>query len=187
MSDSVTPWLAACQASLSFTVSWSLLKFMSIGSVMLSNHLILCCPFSCLQSFSASGLFQWVGSLHQVAKVLEISFMTDWCDLLAVQGILRSLFQNHSLKVSILWHSTFFMVQVSKPCDHWEDQALTIWAFVSRAMSLLFNALSRFVIAFLPRSKCLLISWLQSSSTGILEPKKRKFVKASTFPPSIYH
>ena len=142
----------------------------------------------CPQSFPASVTFPKSQVLYQRAKYWSFSFsistsheysqliflQIEWFDLLAVQGILRSLFQNHSLKVSILWHSTFFMVQVSKPCDHWEDQALTIRAFVSRAMSLLFNALSRFVIAFLPRSKCLLISWLQSPPAVSLEPKKRR-------------
>ena len=115
-----------------------------------------------------------------------ISFRIDWFDLLAVQGIFKSLFQHHSSKASILRHSAFFMVQLSQPYVTSEKTiALIIWTFVGKVMSLLFNTLSRFVIAFLPRSKCLLISWLQSPSTVILEPKKRKSVTASTFSPSI--
>ena len=105
---------------------------------------------------------------------------TDWFELLAVPGTL----QHHSLKASILWHSAFFMVQLSQPyMTTGKTIALTIQIFVSRVMSLLFNTLSRFVIAFLPRGKCLLISWLQSPTAVILEPKKRKPVITSTFPP----
>ena len=122
----VTPWTAVCQASLSSTISWSLLKFMSIESVMLSNHLILCHPFLLLPSLfpSVRGLFQWVSSSHQGIKVLElqlqsfseyvglISFRTDWFDLLAVQGTLKSLLQHHYLKASILqwWLALNFVV-----------------------------------------------------------------------------
>ena len=124
---------------------------------------------SCPQSFPASGLFQWVGSSHQVAKVLElqcqslneysglISFRIDWFDLLAVQGTLKSLFQHHNSKPSILWHSAFFVVQLSQLyMTTGKTIALTIW------MSLLFNMLSTFIIAFLSRSKHLLILWLNS-------------------------
>ena len=107
----------------------------------------------------------------------------DWFDLLAVQGTLKSLLQHHSSKVSILQHSAFFMVQLSHPyMIIGKTKALTRWTFVSKAMSLLFNTLSRFVIALLPRSKCLLISWLQSLSAVILEHKKIKFVTVSNFP-----
>ena len=117
-----------------------------------------------------------------------ISFRTDWFDLLALQGTLRSLLQHHSLKALILWRSAFFIVQLSQPRrTAGETIALTKWTFVSKVMSLLFNILSSFVIAFLQRSKCLLISWLQSLSTVILEPKKIKFATVSTFSPSIYH
>ena len=155
------------------TVSQSLLKFMSIES-MLSNHVILCLPLLFLSSNIPSiSLFQWVGSLHQVAKALElqfqhsneylglISFRNHWFDLLAVQGTLKSLLQHHSLKVSILWCSAFFMVQHSHPyMTIWKTIALTIQILVCNVISLLFNMQSRFVRAFLPRSKHLLVSWL---------------------------
>ena len=112
--------------------------------------------FLCLQSFSASGLFQWVSSLHQVAKVLEISFTIDWCDLLAVQGTLKSIIQHHSSNTSILQHSAFFMVQLSHPyMTTGKTIALTRWTLVGKVVSPLFNMLSRLVITFLPRSKWL--------------------------------
>ena len=102
-----------------------------------------------------------------------ISFQTDWFDLLAVQGALKSLLQHHSSKASILQCSAFFMVQLSYLyVTTGKTIALTRWTFVGKVMSLLFNTLPRFVIAFLPRSKCLLILWLQSLSAVILEPKK---------------
>ena len=132
-------------------------------------------------------LFQWVDSLHQVAKYWGsfsfsispsneysgfISFKIDWFDFLVIQVTLRSLIQHHSSKASIFWHSTFLMVQFSHPyMTTGKTIALTLWAFVSKVMSWLLNTLSRFVTAFLPRSKCLLISWLQSLSSAILEPK----------------
>ena len=133
------------------------------------------------------GPFQWVSSSHQVAKVLEfqlqhqslqwavrlISFRMDWLDLLAVQGTLKSLLQHHSSKASILRHSAFFTVQLSYPyMTTGKTIALTRRTFVGKVMSLLFNMLSRLVITFLPRSKHLLISRLQSPSAVILEPKK---------------
>ena len=109
-----------------------------------------------------------------------ISFRIDWFDLLAVQGTLKSLLQHHSLKASVLWCSAFFMVQLSHLfMTTGETITLTIETFVGRVMSLLFNTLSRFVVAFLPRSKHLLMSWLQSSSSVILEPKKIKSVTVS--------
>ena len=117
-----------------------------------------------------------------------ISFRIDWFDLLAVQGILKSLLQHHSSKASILQHSAFFMVQLSHP--HMTTRktiALTRWTFVGKVMLLLFNKLSRLVITFLPRSKHLLISWLQSPSAVILEPKKIKSDTVSTVSPSISH
>ena len=135
------------------------------------------------------GLFQWVCSSHQVAKVLEfqlqhhpsneysglISFRMDLLDLLAVQGTLKSLLQHHSSKASILKSSAYFVVQLSHPyMTTGRTIDLTRWTFVWKIMSLLFNMLSRLVITFLPRSKCLLISWLQSPSAVILEPKKSK-------------
>ena len=135
------------------------------------------------------GLFQWVSCSYQVTKILElqlqhhsfqwesglISFKTDWFDLLAVQGTLKSLLQHHSLKASILWSSAFFMVHLLQPyVATGKTIALTIRTFVDRVMSLIFKTLSRFVIAFLLRSNCLLILWLQSLSAVILEPKKIK-------------
>ena len=144
-------------------------------------------PFSCLQSFPASGPFpvsQFFTSVGQSigvsasASVLPMNIknwfplqVTDW-NLLAVQGTLKSLFQHHSSKASILWRSAFFIVQFTSIHDYWKTIALTGWTFVGKVMSLLLNMLSRLVIAFLPRSKCLLISWLQSPSPVILEPKK---------------
>ena len=135
------------------------------------------------------GLFQWVNSSHEVAKVLEfqlqhrlsnehpglISFRMDWLDLLAAQGTLKSLLQHHSSKASILLCSAFFTVHLSHPyMTTGKTIALTRWTFVGKETSLLFNMLSRLVITFLPRNKYLLISWLQSPSAVILEPKKIK-------------
>ena len=164
---------------------------MSIQSVMPSNHLILCHPLSShRQSFPASGSFpmsQFFASGGQSigvsasASVLSmnsglISFRMDWLDLLAVQGTLESLLQHHSSKASILWHSAFFIVQLSHPyMTAGKTIALTRQTFAGNTditMSLLFNMLCRLVITFLPRSKHLLISWLQSPSAVILEPKK---------------
>ena len=114
-----------------------------------------------------------------------ISFRLDWLDLLAVQGTLRSLLQHHSSKASILRHSAFFIVQLSHPhMTTGKTTALTRQTFVDKVMSLLFNVLSRLVITFLPRSKCFLISWLQSPSAVILEPPK---IKSATVSPSISH
>ena len=117
-----------------------------------------------------------------------ISFRMDWLDLLAVQGTLKSLLQHHSSKALILRCSTFFMVQLSHPyMTTGKIIALTRWTFVGKVMSLLFNMLSRLVIAFLPRSNHLLISWFQSPSAVILEPKKIKSATVSTVSPSISH
>ena len=144
------------------------------------------------------GLFLQGSSSCQVAKVLKlhlspfneysglISFRMDWFDLLAVQGPLKSLLQHHSSKASILQHSVFFMAQLSHPyMTTGKTIALTRRTFVSKVMSLLFNMLSRFVIAFRTRSKHLLISWLQSPSAVILEPGKIRSVTISTVSPSI--
>ena len=135
------------------------------------------------------GLFQWVSSSHQVAKVLEfqlqhqpfqwifriVSFRMDWSELLAVQETLKGLPQHHNSKASILWHSAFFIVQLSHPyMTTGKTIALTRRTFVGKVMSLLFYMLSRLVITFLPRSKRLLISWLQSPCAVILEPPKNK-------------
>ena len=185
----VTPWITAHQASLSITISWSLLKCMSVESVTPSNHLILCCPLLLLPSiFPSTRVFSNESALRirwpkywsfsfNISPSNEysglISFRTDWFDLLAVQGTLKSLLQHHNSKASVLQGSAFFMVQLSHPyVTTGKTIALTRWTFVDKVMSLLFNMLSRFVIAFLPRSKCLLISWLQSPSTVILELRK---------------
>ena len=133
-------------------------------------------PFSCLQSCPASGSLPWVNTSHQVAKVLELQHQSfQWIfrmDLLAVWGTLKNLLQCHSSKASILWHSAFFMVQFSHPyMTTGKTIALTIWIVVGKVMPLLFNILSEFVIAFLPRSKHLLISQLQSPSAEIWSPR----------------
>ena len=167
-----SPWIAACQASLSFTISQSLLKLMSIVSVMPSNHLIFCHPlfflpsiFPSIRVFSSESAlpirwFKYWSFSFSISLSNEysglISFRIDWLDLLAVQGTLKSLLQHHSSKASILQHSAFFMVQH----NYWKTIALTRCIFVGKVRSLLFNMLSRFVIDFLPRSKHLLISWL---------------------------
>ena len=175
----VTPRTTACQASLSITHSWSLLKLMSIASVMPSNHLILCCPlllpfsiFPSIRVFSNESvlLIRWpnywsfnlsISPSNEYSGL--ISFRMDWLDLLAVQGTLKSLLQHHSSKASILRCSAFFRVQLSYPCmTAGKTIALTKQTFVGKVMSLLCNMLSRLVTAFLPRSKYLLISWLHS-------------------------
>ena len=135
------------------------------------------------QLFASSGQSIGASALASVLPML-ISFRIDWFDLLAVQMTLKSPLQHHNPKVSILWHSAFFMVQLSHSyMTTGKTIVLTIWTFVGKVMSLLFQMHSRFVIAFLPRSKHLLISWLQSPSTVILEPKKIKSVTVSTFFP----
>ena len=173
-----TPWTAARQASLSITNSRSLLKLISIESVMPSNQLILCLLLLLLPSiFPSIRVFSNELVLHirwpkhwsfsfSISPSNEhpglISFRMDWLDLLAVQGTLKSLLQHHSSKASIIQHSTFFMVQFSLPyMTTGKTIALTRWTFAGKVMSLLFNKLSRLVITFLPRSKHLLISWLQ--------------------------
>ena len=156
---------------------------------MPSSHLILCRLFLLLPQVAPSiGVFSNESTLHirwpkywslsfSISPSKEIpglvSFRMDWLDVLAVQGTLKSLLQHHSSKASILRHSTFFTVQLSHPyMTTGKTIALTRWTFVGKVMPLLFNMLSRLVITFLPRSKCLLISWLQSPSAVILEPKK---------------
>ena len=171
-----------------------------VGDVIQPSH-SLPYPLAFILS-QHQGLFQWVSSSHQVTKVLQlqlqdqsfqwilrtISFRMDWSDLLAVQKNLKSLLQYHSSKASILGCSACFMFQLSHPyMTTGKTIALTIRMFVSKVMSLLFNMLSRLVIAFLPRSKRLLISWLQSPSAVILEPKKIKSVTVCIVPPSICH
>ena len=200
----VTPWTSALQASLSIANSRSWLKLMSIESVMPSNHLILCHPLLLLPSIFPSirvfsnesvlcirGPKYWSFSFS-ISPSNEysglISFRMDWLDLLAVQGTLKCLLQHHSSKASNLWCSAFFIVQLSHPyMTIGKTIALTRQTFVGRVMSLLFNMLSRLVIVFLPRSKHLLISWLQSPSAVILEPKEIKSVTVSIISPSICH
>ena len=180
-----TPWIAACQASLSITNSQSPPKPMSIELVMPSNHLILCHPLFLLPSiFPSIRVFSNESALHiRWPKYWNFSFnigpsnehpglifRMDWLDLLAVQGTLKSVLQHHSLKASILQHSAFFIVQLSHPyMTTGKTVALTSLTFVGKVMSLFFNMLCRLVMTFLPRSKCLLISLLQSPSAMILD------------------
>ena len=202
-SDSATPWIAGRQSSLSITNSQSLLKLMPIAWVMPSSRLILCHPLLFLPPIPPSIkvfpnestlLMRWPkywSFSFSISPANEhpglISFRMDWLDLLAVQGTLKSLLQHHSSKASILQLSAFFTVQLSYPyLTTGKTIALTRWTFVGKVMSLLLNVLSRLVISFLPRNKRLLISWLQSSSTVILEPKKIKSDTVSTVSPSIY-
>ena len=164
---------------------------MSIESVMPSNHLILCHPLLLLPSiFPSIRVFSNESALHitwpkywsfnfNISPTNKhpglISFRVDCLDLLAVQGTLKSLLQHHSSKSLILWHSVFFIVQLSHPyMTAGKAIVLTRWTFVDKVMSLLFYMLSRLVITFLPRSKRLIISWLQSPSAVILEPRKIK-------------
>ena len=157
---------------------------------MPSSHLILCCPLLLLPPIPPSiSVFSNESTLHMrwpkywsfrfsISPSNEhsglISFRMDWLDLLAIQGTLKSILQHHSSKASILQRSAFFTVQLSHPyMTTGKTTALTRWTFVGKVMSLLFNMLSRLVITFLPRSKRLLISWLQSPSAVILEPKKK--------------
>ena len=193
----VTSWTAACQASLSVTNSQSSPKPMSIELVMPSSHLILCCPLLLLPSvFPSIRVFSNESALHirwpkywsfsfSISPSNEysglISFRMDWLDLLAVQGTLKSLLQHHSSKASILWLSAFFIVQLSHSyMTTGKTIALTRRTFIDKVMSQLFDMLSRLVITFLPRSKHLLISWLQSPSAVILEPQKIKSATVST-------
>ena len=146
-----------------------------------SNELVLCIRWPKYWSFSFN-----ISPSNEHPGL--ISFRMDWLDLLAVQGTLKSLLQHHSSKASILQHSAFFILQLSHPyMTTGKTIALTRRTFVGKVMSLLFNMLSRFVITFLPRSKCLLISWLQSPSAVILEPKNIKSAPVSTVCPSICH
>src|SRR5574337_1196647 len=196
--------MTACQASLSITNSRSSLRLMSIESVMPSSHLILCRPLLLLPPIPPSiRVFSNESTLHMrwpkywsfsfsiiPSKEIPglISFRMDWLDLLAVQGTLKSLLQHHSSKESILQHSAFFIVQLSHPyMTTGKTIALTRRTFFGKVISLLFNILSRLVITFLPRSKHLLISWLQSPSTVILYPPKIKSDTVSTVSPSISH
>ena len=166
---------------------------------MSSNHLILCHPLLLLPSiFPSTRVFSYQSVCIRWPKYWSfsftispsneysglISFRIDWLDLLAVQGILKSLLQHHSSKASILWHSAFFIVQLSHPyMTPRKTIALTRWNFAGKVMSLLFNMLSRLVITFLPMSKHLLTSWLRSPSAIILESQKIKSATVSTVSP----
>ena len=174
VSDSATPWTVVHQASLFITSSQSFLKHMSIDEMMPSNHLTLCpllllpSIFPSIRIFSKESILciRWpkywsfsfsISPSNEYSGL--ISFWIDWFDLLAVQGTLKSLLQHHSSKALILWCSAFFMVQLSHPyITTGKIIALTRWTFVDKVIFLLFNMLSMLVIAFLPRSKCLLIS-----------------------------
>ena len=162
---------------------------MSIESVMPSSHLVLCCPLLLLPpvphsikvfSNESALCIRWPKYCHFSFNISPsnehpglISFRMDWLDLLVLQGNLKSLLPHHSSKTSILLRSAFFIVQLSHPyMTTGKTIALTRWTFVAKVMSLLFNMMSRLVITFLPRSKCLLISWLQSPSAVILEARK---------------
>ena len=199
-----TPWTAAHQASLFIINSQRLLKPMSIEPVMPSNHLILCRLLLLLSSiFPSIRIFSNESVLHirwpkywsfsfSISPSNEysglISFRMDWLDLFGVQGTLKSLLQHHSSKASILRCSAFFTVQLSRPyMTIGKTIALTRRTFVGKVMSLLFTMLSRLVINFLPRSKHVLISWLQLPSAEILEPPKIKSLIVSIVSPSICH
>ena len=184
VSDFATPWITARQASLFITISRSQLRLTSIKSVIPFSHLILDRPLLLLPPSPPSiRVFSNESTLHMrwpkywsfsfsIIPSKEhtglISFKMDWLGLLAVQGTLKSLLQHHSSNSIILWHSTFFMVQLYMTTGR--IIALTIWTFVYKVISLLFNMLSRFAIAFFPRTKNFLISWLQSPSAVIQEP-----------------
>ena len=189
---------------LPITNSQSSSKLMPTESVMPTNHLLLCSPLLLLPSiFPSIWVFSNVSTLcirwpkywsfsfnvSSSNKYLGlISFRMDWLDLLAVQATLKSLPQQHSSKASIFQHSAFFIVQLSHPyMTTGKIRALSKWTFVGKVMSQLFNMLSRLVITFLPRSKHLLILWLQSQSAVILEPPKIKSATVSTVSPSICH
>ena len=199
-----TPWIAARQASLSITISWSSLRLTSIESVRPSSHLILGRPLLLLPSIpSGIGVFSnestlcvrwpkhWSFSFSIIpSKEIPglISCRMHWLDLLAVEGTLKSLLQHHSSKASILRCSAFFTVQFSHPyVTTGKTIALTRGTLVGKVISLLLNMLSRLVITFLPRSKRPLISWLQSPSAVILELNKIKSDTVSTVSPSISH
>ena len=184
-----TLWIAARQASLSLTNSRSSLRLMSIESVMPSSHPILSRPLLLLPpippsitvfSNESTLCMRWPNCWSFSFSIIPskeipglISFRMDWLDILAVQGTLKSLLQHLSSKASILWRSAFFTVQLSHPyMTTGKTIALTRRIFVGKVMSLLLNMLSRLVITFLPRGKCLLTSWLQSPSAVILEPQK---------------
>ena len=200
----VTSWTGEHQASQSFTISQSLLKLMSTESGMPSNHLILChAPLLLPSIFPSIRVFSNESALHirwpkywcfsfSISSFNEysglISFRIDWCDLLTVQGTLKSLLQHHNLKASVLQCSAFFVVQLSHPYKtNRKTIALTIWTFVSKVMSLLFNMLSRFVIVFFPKEQesfNFVAAFVIYSDFGAQE---NKIYNISTVTPSICH
>ena len=195
----MTPWTAACQASLSITNTQNLLQLMSIESVMPSTHLTLCHPLLSPSTFPSIRVFSnesaicirwpedWSFSISPSNEYSGLILLKiDWFYLLAVQRTFKSLLQHHSLKASILWCSVdgpaFATVR-----DYWEDHCLDYMDHCWQSNVSVFNTLSGFVMAFLSRSNHLLTSWLHSSSTEILDSKKRKSVTASAFSPYICH
>ena len=199
----VTPWTVACQASLSITNSWSLLRLMSIESVRPSNHLILCRPLLLPPSiFPSIRVFTNESVLHMGGQSIGVSASTsvlpvniqDWFHLgwtgwisLQSKGLSR-VFSNTTVQKHQFFGGqlAFFVVQISHPyTTTGKTIALTRWTFVGKIMSLLFNMLSRLLIAFLPRNKCLLILWLQSPSAVILKPPKIQSATVSTVCPSV--
>ena len=194
----MTPWTAAHQACLLITNSQGLPKLMSSESMMPSNHLILCHPillppstFPSISVFSNESVLHFrrlrywsfsfsISSSNEYSGL--ISFRIDWLDLHAIQKTLRSLLQHHSSEASILWLSAFFRVQLSHPyITTGRTIALIRQTFVGKVMSLLFNMLSRFVIAFFPRSKLLLISWLQAPSASDFGAQENKVCRCFYF------
>ena len=184
-----TPWTGARQASLSITNAQSLFKLVSIESVMPSNHLILCRPllllpsiFPSIRVFSNESVFhiRWpnywsfnfsISPSNEYSGLISLRMV--WLDLLAVQGTLKSLLQHHSSKASFLRHSAFFIVQLSHSyMSTGKTITLTRWTFVDKVMSLLFNILSRLVIPFLPRSKCLFVSMRRHQERLWISKKK---------------
>ena len=198
-----TPWTAARLPSLSFTISLSLLKLMSFELVMPSKHLILCHPLFLLPSIfpsisdfsSESALGIWwpkywnfnfsISPSNEYSAL--ISLRIDYFDLLSVQGTLKSLIQHQFVNTNYLVYNFLYDPTLTSIHDYWKNHSFDYTAFAGKVMSLIFNMLSRLVIAFLPRSQLLLISWLQPLSTVILEPKKIKSVIVSIVSPSICH
>ena len=193
-----TPWTTAREVSLSITISQSLPKPMSIESVMPSNHLILCCPLLLPSIFPSIRVFSTESALHiRWPKYWSFSFNVsnqDWSPLgqtswisLQSKGLSRVFSTPQFKRINSSALSFLYSPTLTSTHDHWKNIALTRWTLVDKVMSLLFNMLSRLVITFLSRSKCLLISWLQSPSSVILEPRKIKSGAVSTVSPSICH
>ena len=200
MSDSAIPWIVACRASLSLTISWSLSKFTHIASVMLSSHLILCCPLLLPSIFPASGTFpmsqlfasgDWKTGASASTSAFPVNIQ-GWSFLrfTVLISLLSREFQESSPAPQFEGISSSAFCLLYGPAlttvwDHWEDHSLDYTDLCWQSDVSAFKSLSRFVIAFLPRSNRPLISWLHSPSAVILEPKKRKSVTTSTFSLSI--